>query len=133
MAKVCSKCKEAKPLDAFTKGAFYCKSCTSEYQRQRRINHPQEHRQWEEDHPEQNRANKRQWEIDHPEQMRASKHKGNLARRARLLNQFVEDVDPQIVYNMHGGMCGICEDFVEGDDFHVDHVIPLSKGGLHSY
>ena len=33
---------------------------------------------------------------------------------------------------MHGGMCGICEEFIQGK-FHVDHVIPLSKGGLHCY
>jgi 5-methylcytosine-specific restriction endonuclease McrA len=33
---------------------------------------------------------------------------------------------------MHGGMCGICKQFIVGK-FHVDHVIPLSKGGLHSY
>jgi 5-methylcytosine-specific restriction endonuclease McrA len=33
---------------------------------------------------------------------------------------------------MHGGMCGICKQFIEGK-FHVDHVIPLSKGGMHGY
>jgi 5-methylcytosine-specific restriction endonuclease McrA len=33
---------------------------------------------------------------------------------------------------MNGGMCGICEGFIEGE-FHVDHVIPLSKGGMHGY
>jgi 5-methylcytosine-specific restriction endonuclease McrA len=33
---------------------------------------------------------------------------------------------------MHGGMCGICKDFIVGK-FHVDHVIPLSRGGEHSY
>jgi 5-methylcytosine-specific restriction endonuclease McrA len=53
-------------------------------------------------------------------------------RRARKLNQFIEEVDPQTVYAMHGGMCGICEQFIVGD-FHVDHVVPLSKGGMHGY
>lgn len=33
---------------------------------------------------------------------------------------------------MHGGMCGICKGFIDGD-FHVDHRIPLSKGGMHGY
>jgi 5-methylcytosine-specific restriction endonuclease McrA len=36
------------------------------------------------------------------------------------------------VYSMHGGMCGICKQFV-GEDFHVDHVVPLSLGGAHGY
>jgi 5-methylcytosine-specific restriction endonuclease McrA len=30
------------------------------------------------------------------------------------------------------GRCGICGEFIEGD-FHVDHVLPLSQGGLHGY
>jgi 5-methylcytosine-specific restriction endonuclease McrA len=33
---------------------------------------------------------------------------------------------------MHGGRCGICCEFIEGD-FHVDHVIPLARGGQHGY
>ncbi len=53
-------------------------------------------------------------------------------RKALKLNQFIEDVDPNVVYTMHGGMCGICKEFIEGE-FHVDHVIPLSKGGVHGY
>ena len=55
------------------------------------------------------------------------------ARRARKLNQFIEEVDPQVVYEMHGGMCGICKEFVKRNEFHVDHRIPLSKGGMHGY
>ena len=53
-------------------------------------------------------------------------------RRARKHGAFVEDVNRDILYEMYGGMCGICKEFIEGD-FHVDHVIPLSKGGLHCY
>jgi 5-methylcytosine-specific restriction endonuclease McrA len=130
--KVCSKCKEAKPLSDFTVGAFYCKPCTSEYQQQRRADRPEEHRKWEEDHPEQNRRNKRQWEIDHPERMRTSKRKGNWIRRARKLNRFVEDVDPIVVYARDRGICGICRKPIKGD-FHVDHIIPLARDGEHSY
>lgn len=44
----------------------------------------------------------------------------------------MEHVDPRIVYQMHGGCCGICEQFIAGD-FHVDHVVPLAAGGLHGY
>lgn len=46
--------------------------------------------------------------------------------------QFIERVDRDIVYKMHGGCCGICHEFI-GGDFHVDHVVPLSKGGKHGY
>lgn len=53
-------------------------------------------------------------------------------RRARLREVFVEDVDPSVVFEMHGGRCGICGEFISGK-FHVDHVLPISKGGLHCY
>ncbi len=54
------------------------------------------------------------------------------ARRARKLKQFVEDVDPLEVYARREGICGICRRKIAGD-FHVDHIISLSRGGLHSY
>jgi 5-methylcytosine-specific restriction endonuclease McrA len=47
--------------------------------------------------------------------------------------QFVERVDRDVVYAMHGGCCGICRQYVAPDDFHVDHRIPLARGGLHGY
>jgi 5-methylcytosine-specific restriction endonuclease McrA len=72
------------------------------------------------------------WHLNNPEASRRIKRSVQATYRARKLNQFIEDVDSQIVYDMHGGMCGICKDFIEGD-FHVDHVIPLSKGGMHGY
>ena len=101
------------------------------------------HRQWAADNPEKVAEKQRRWRAKNPEyhhlwrqrnreRVRASKRKTQMTRRARQLGQFIEDVDPQTVYTMHGGMCGICKQFIEGE-FHVDHVIPLSKGGLHGY
>lgn len=54
-------------------------------------------------------------------------------RRARKLDHFLEDIDRDVVYTMHGGMCGICKQFVSQDEFEVDHVIPLAAGGMHGY
>lgn len=76
---------------------------------------------------------------DNPEQLRnwkrenASRVRGhNAARRALRADALVEVVDPEVCYKMHGGRCGICEEFIDGA-FHVDHIRPLSKGGKHSY
>lgn len=55
------------------------------------------------------------------------------ARRARERMQFLEDVDPMVVFTMHGGRCGICGQFVSAEDFEVDHLIPIARGGLHGY
>lgn len=72
------------------------------------------------------------WKSSNRESVRLNKRKTEQTRRARKLGQFIEDVDPVVFYKMHGGMCGICKQFIEGD-FHVDHVVPLARGGLHGY
>ncbi len=54
-------------------------------------------------------------------------------RRALKKAQFVEDVDPVVVFERDGGICGICREPVDRQNFHVDHVRPLAKGGEHSY
>lgn len=48
------------------------------------------------------------------------------------MGQFVEDVEPAILFEMWGGMCGVCKQYIDGE-FHIDHGVPLSKGGLHGY
>jgi 5-methylcytosine-specific restriction endonuclease McrA len=55
------------------------------------------------------------------------------SRRARLRGQFVEDVDPRVVYEMHDGHCGICDESVSAESFDVDHVTPIARGGMHCY
>jgi hypothetical protein len=61
-------------------------------------------------------------------------------RRARLLEAFVENVDPLIVFNRDKWICKLCDHPVSKirdknlvDIASLDHIIPLSKGGSHSY
>ncbi len=95
---------------------------------------------------EQNLKAKRKWATNNPEKARADNHRSSNTRRAREHNAFIEQVERDTVYEMHGGMCGICEQFIDKNApealeriakgeawFHVDHVIPLSKEGLHCY
>lgn len=63
----------------------------------------------------------------------ARARKADLARKARRRGAFVDYVDPGLVFARDMGICGICGDEVSPRAFHVDHVIPLSKGGQHSY
>jgi 5-methylcytosine-specific restriction endonuclease McrA len=55
------------------------------------------------------------------------------ARRARRRDQFVEHVDSAVLYERDNGICGICNEPVDKNDFQIDHVIPLCQGGEHSY
>lgn len=54
------------------------------------------------------------------------------ARKAAKRGALVEHVDRDICFSQHDGICGICHEPIIGA-FHVDHVIPLSRGGEHSY
>ena len=36
------------------------------------------------------------------------------------------------IYKRDSGICGICEELVQYEDYHLDHIIPLSKGGAHA-
>lgn len=74
----------------------------------------------------------RLWRLAHPERV-ARYRRYNQSRKARLLGAFVERVDRFEVYDRGGGVCGICLQAVARDDFHVDHIVPLSRGGEHSY
>jgi 5-methylcytosine-specific restriction endonuclease McrA len=56
-----------------------------------------------------------------------------MRRRARKLNAFVEDVDPTVLFERDEGLCGICGKPVDLTIAHVDHAIPLARGGEHSY
>ena len=56
----------------------------------------------------------------------------NAARRAQRRNAFVERVYKSVVWKRDGGICYLCGEKC-GDDWHLDHKIPLSRGGQHSY
>ncbi len=57
------------------------------------------------------------------------------ARRyeARKRNQFVEDVRISVLMDRDNEVCHLCGEFVRWDQASVDHLIPISKGGEHSY
>jgi 5-methylcytosine-specific restriction endonuclease McrA len=74
----------------------------------------------------------RKWREQNRDAYMANHRKQEATRRARKKNAFVESVDPRVVLERSSGTCGICGEPIEGD-FHVDHIVPLSRGGEHSY
>lgn len=54
-------------------------------------------------------------------------------RRARTRSAFVEPVSSLVVLERDDGVCGICGGDVDPYGFDVDHIIPLARGGEHSY
>jgi len=79
-------------------------------------------------------AKTKRWAKDHPKERRAMSQRGAQTRRARKRGAFIEAVDPLVVYERDRGVCGICSlQITAGQKWHVDHIVPLSKGGVHSY
>lgn len=75
----------------------------------------------------------REWKRRNPEAVKAIARRGQLNRRARLMQAFLEKVEPLVVLERHEGLCGICGEPVDPERFDVDHIVPLARGGEHSY
>jgi 5-methylcytosine-specific restriction endonuclease McrA len=57
-----------------------------------------------------------------------------VAAKKRWTAKSKEYVDAQMVYSVWGGVCGVCHLPIEPEQlWHLDHIVPLSKGGEHSY
>jgi len=69
-----------------------------------------------------------------PEHYLALKRKHANTRRAIKASVFVEVVDARTVFARDKGICGICQLEVDvTSPWEVDHIVPISKGGPHSY
>jgi len=78
---------------------------------------------------EQEREKHRLARERHPDKHRSK----SLAYWASKFTATVEPVDRIEVLRRGEGVCGICRTPVDPDNFHVDHIVPLARGGEHSY
>lgn len=76
--------------------------------------------------PEKVKEGVRRWKKENPD--RVLQH--NALRRVREFQGFVEPVSRVEVAKRGNWLCGICRKRL-GKRFHIDHIIPLSKGGKH--
>lgn len=100
-------------------------------------------RRWREANRERKAEVGRQWYEANRERIaeayrspegRVQGRKNENRRRARKLGAaHVEHVDRRVVLESHDEICGICGDAVDPLDYHVDHIVPLTRGGDHTY
>jgi hypothetical protein len=88
---------------------------------------------WHRANPERARENSRRWYWANLEFAREKSRQHQTTRHARKLAVFVEAIDPLVVIERCDGVCGICGRDVDPMSFEVDHIIPLARGGEHSY
>lgn len=142
--KTCTKCGQSLPatreffhLHGPTPDGFKprCKSCRRAEEQERYVTLPDKAGriarvvEWGRQNPEKRARYTRQWDREHPD----LKHTQRSDTRARQAGTFVERVDRRVVFERDLGICGICGLAVRRQDVSVDHIIPLSRGGLHAY
>lgn len=156
----CSRCKRHEPEVAFYASRSTCKGCTAEWgaryrsQNKERIaksnadyrsKNAERRREanaaWRAENPgymakktaEWYQANpdwRREWRAANPEKVARYQR----TRRARKSGaKVVEPVDLLRVYERDQGVCHICKRHVDRIDASIDHLVPLSVGGDHSY
>lgn len=92
------------------------------------------HREWYARNADRALKVSREYNERNPDLIRALSRRKEGGRRARLLEAFVEAVDPQVVFQRDKGVCGICKLIVApSEKWEVDHVVPLKRGGIHAY
>lgn len=79
------------------------------------------------------KAGAKEWIRQTREQKLEQKRKWEATRKALKMKRFVEVVEPGVVFEKSNGICGVCQQPVDRLKFEVDHIIPLSRGGEHSY
>jgi 5-methylcytosine-specific restriction endonuclease McrA len=85
-------------------------------------------RRYREAHPEAVSAQKRAWCRTNAEKVREQHRR----RRALKAGCSVGPVDIRLVIEKAGGLCQKCGILIAPHLRHIDHVVPLSKGGPHS-
>src|SRR3989304_10285713 len=79
--------------------------------------------------PEYHRERVARWKASPPERVAT----WNAARRAvRLGAGTAEPISRMAIYQRDEGRCHICGRKVSSKKFHLDHLVPLSKGGTHT-
>jgi len=103
-----------------------------EHQRRDRIKHPEKHRAYRQKYRQSLKGRRKSmlyaqhWRIAHPEYART--HAARRRARQRLVGGSYTSADVKRQYTAQKGRCYWCGKKV-GDTYHVDHVIPLDKGG----
>jgi 5-methylcytosine-specific restriction endonuclease McrA len=54
-------------------------------------------------------------------------------RRGRHASSNPEQIDRRLVFERDEGICGICGTLVSPESWELDHIIPLSRGGPHTF
>lgn len=84
---------------------------------------------WRDGNPEQRREIVRRWVENNPDKVKSKDHR----RRARKMGCTVTAADLNEVVSAAEGKCCLCREPVPEKLQEIDHIVPLAKGGPHSF
>lgn len=90
----------------------------------------QEVREWQATHRENTRQIALRWARNHPDKARDLRMRRHAREKGAPI---VEKVDRIVVYTRDGGICHLCGIQAPRYAFHLDHIVPLARGGSHAY
>lgn len=92
-------------------------------------------RSWYRNNRDRQRQYRRMWRVANPDRVREMAANSGAKRSARKRNPQgrIEFINRRTVWKRDKGICGLCALPVPFRDMHLDHFIPLDKGGAHTY
>ena len=147
--KQCTACKQIKPIIEYSpskRGGFgvqaKCKPCYAELMKARRLDNPLAHREsvkkYTEKHYDKKLQRNKAYRAANPDKVSAWKrndrtinkfriHADNAMRRTKLSGKLTPEINQ--VYALRDFYIAMSL----GNSFHVDHITPLAKGGIHCH
>lgn len=132
----CKKCGQDKPLEYFIKDRTrksghhpYCKVCQNKIKNNKKA--LKRALNWQKENKDKRKIITKRWRDNNPELCRIYRHK------RRLLESTQSDgtITKESLSKLNKEHCYICGGILRWDipnSVHLDHITPLSKGGLHS-
>jgi 5-methylcytosine-specific restriction endonuclease McrA len=81
---------------------------------------------WYAENRDRARETNAQWRAENPDKVRAN----NARYRARKYNALSEPYVRAEIFDAYENMCAYCRTEVTPDTGHLDHILPLSRGGV---
>ena len=130
MCKTCTKCGAEKPHAEFHKDKkakdglkYYCKACDNEHKKKWYEDNKEHKKKYYEENREHLLEQKKKWAKDNPHLVRAKNQRRRAWKKAAL---------PQLTDDDNLALKILSEEAsMLGKGWHLDHIVPLSKGGLH--
>ncbi len=126
----CRKCDQKQSNEWKRKNREHCNKVTAEWRKNNRERHNANAKRWRDAHKEKAHAATKRWEKQNPIAKRLNAHQQRIKRYAKTSRGTCTKQDIDLQHERQKGRCWWCKTKLNGK-YHVDHRVPLSKGGMH--